>query len=157
MQMPSRPHVAVLLACTLTLPGIADAANAQGAGEPAAAARCSSTGEQQDRHAFNGFVDALLVERNARAAFEEHAAPDLHQHNPAFGANRASTIAQWQKMLDLPGSRFTIQAVAFEGGLGTLRFRGQFVAGQPGALVVAFYRFDYGRIVENWDIFTPEG
>jgi predicted SnoaL-like aldol condensation-catalyzing enzyme len=114
--------------------------------------RCAEPPEQVQRAAFNQFVDTLLIDRNARKAFETHAVAELKQHAAAFGKDRESTIKQFEGLLGRPGSTYTIKAVSFESGLGTIRMHGIMNPGQPGAEVVNFFRFQCGKIVEAWDI-----
>ena len=125
---------------------------ARDAASPAAPTACQASNEQENRRTFNGFIDMLLVERKARQAFENYARSDLVQHNPAFGSNRESTILQYEKMFDMPGSRFSIDAVSTEMGMGIVRFHGVLDPTRPGANVTAFFRMDCGKIVEAWDI-----
>lgn len=123
---------------------------------PLATSQCAEVGERDVRIAFNAFVDTLLIDRDPKRAFESFAADDLKQHSPAFGPSRATTIRQWQSMTQMPEARFTIEQVAIEGGLGTLRFRGKLKPNEPGAQVAVFVRFDCGKIAETWDIFRIE-
>lgn len=117
-------------------------------GAPAA---CAKPAEHEVRRDFNRFVDLLMVERDARKAFETYATPGLVNHNPAFGADRASTIAQWNTMIT-PSSTFSVKGVSIEGGIGVVRFRSYLTPNTRGASVTNYYRFDCGKIVETWDV-----
>lgn len=120
---------------------------------PGPPARCEAPTEQEQRRRFNQFIDKLLIEKKAEEAFNDAAVPDLKQHSPAFGSDRASTVKQFRWMFDHPQAKFVIEAVTLEGDLGSVRFNGVLAPSQPGALVTIFYRFRCGKIVETWDIF----
>ncbi|MBB6254372.1 nuclear transport factor 2 family protein [Nitrospirillum iridis] len=109
---------------------------------------------QESATLFRAFADRLLVHKDARGAYETFAAADMVQRNPPFGATRDSTIAQWEKMTGLPGSRFVIETVAMDGDVGVVHFRGQLKAGEAGAVITQHDRLRCGKIVEEWAEFS---
>jgi len=124
--------------------------------EAATESSCPSQSVQVTRARFREFLDLLLVHKDPRQAFERFAAPDLIQHNAAFGTSRESTIGQWVKTQADPASRFEVLSVLVDGSLGAARFHGIMHGGERGATVAQFVRFSCGRIAEIWDVFQPD-
>lgn len=145
--MASRIRLVTALAA-MTLAGAMLSAESAGA-----ESRCPSPTETQA--AFETFAHRLLTDKDPRGAYEAFAEADLRQRNPPFGADRASTIRQWETMTRLPTSRFEILSVQFKGDVAELRFRGELRPDGGAAEVTQHDRLRCGRIVEEWAEFHP--
>ncbi|MEA1672055.1 hypothetical protein [Nitrospirillum sp. BR 11163] len=134
--------------CVIGILGAGVAAHAAGSDE------CPAGQKVEPATLFQAFADQLLVRKDARGAYETFAAAGMVQRNPPFGATRDSTIVQWEKMTGMPDSRFTIETLAVNDGVGVVRFHGQLKAGEPGAVITQHDRLRCGKIVEEWAEFS---
>jgi predicted SnoaL-like aldol condensation-catalyzing enzyme len=114
---------------------------------------CTAGSPRIDLETFKAFANEVIVQKQPRRAFERLAVEDMVQHASAFGRNRETTIVQWESMTKQPTTHWDIDSLILDGDVGVVSFSGTMNPGTPGVHVTNYYRFQCGKIVENWDKF----
>jgi len=99
-----------------------------------------------------GFL-ALVARGNVDEAWDRHVGPGLVHHHAYFPGDAASLK---QAMLDdaaaNPGKSLTVHRVLRDGDEVAVYSHVRQRADDPGWAVAHIFRFEYGRIVEMWDV-----
>ena len=108
-----------------------------------------------NRAAFEKFVDLLYTRKRVAAAFAFLVADEYRQHNPTIADGPASAVSALTPKFDgSPDARFEVQRILVDGNLAMVHVRAT-RPGNPPAAVADIYRFSDGRIVEHWDVLQP--
>lgn len=120
----------------------------------AAAALPCQSGEAENRALVTRFYTQGLVERQVRAAFEAHVAPDFVEHKPDIAsADRAGAVAFLEGLItDLPQARWDLLRVTGSGDLVAVHGRFTPAPGAPAYAIADFFRVENCRIAEHWDV-----
>ena len=127
------------------------------------AAACSGTetptateeSAPDNRAIVTDFARQFYTERDVRAAFETHVAPDYTQHNPGIADGRAAAVDLLEPMFSQPGRTFTIKQILVDGDMAVIHVHAVPAPGERGASVFDMYRLEDGKIVEHWDAIQP--
>lgn len=100
------------------------------------------------------FYQSGLVERNPRAAFEQHVSPDLVEHKPDVpGGRREDVIRYLEDTIRMaPEGRWEILRTVAEGDLVFLHAKFTPAPGAPAYAIADLFRLENCRIVEHWDV-----
>jgi len=118
-------------------------------------ARAPANETERNRAVVADFARLFYTERNVRAAFERHVAPDYIQHNPAILDGRDAAIAMLEPKFSQPGASFEIKRILVDGDMAMIHLHGRPSPDGLGGAVADIYRLRDGRIVEHWDVLQP--
>jgi predicted SnoaL-like aldol condensation-catalyzing enzyme len=113
------------------------------------------TETERNRAVVTDFARLFYAEKDVKAAFERHVAPDYIQHNPGIADGREAAIAALAPMFANPGARFEVKRILVDGDHAAIHLFGQGDPRTRGAAVADFYRLEDGKIVEHWDVLQP--
>jgi len=108
-----------------------------------------------NRAIVTDFARLFYMEKDVRAAFDRHVAPDYIQHNPGIADGRDAAVAALAPKFSSPGARFEIQRILVDGDMAVIHLRARLTPDSRGLAVVDMYRIKGGRIVEHWDVLQP--
>ena len=105
--------------------------------------------EPTQRKIFDGFINALYIEKNVTNAFNTYIAEDLIEHDPFDAQGRAANAAKLSNIIPFVPS--TVLRHAFENNTGLIHVRVDEEGHRPIALA-DIYRMNGTCIVEHWDV-----
>ena len=105
--------------------------------------------EAHQRAIFDSFINALYIEKDVLAAFDQHIAIDLIEHDPFDAQGRDANAAKLSNIIPYVPS--TVLRHAFENNTGLIHVRVDEEGHRPIALA-DIYRMNGTCIVEHWDV-----
>ena len=120
----------------------------------AAAAATCEPGAATNRAIVEAFYRQALIEKQPRAAFAKHVAPDFVEHKPDIAQPTRDGAAEFLAgiIADLPTARWEVLRVIADGDLVALHARFTPAPGAPAYAIADFFRVKDCRIVEHWDV-----
>lgn len=110
---------------------------------------------ERNRAVVQDFARLFYAEKNVRAAFIAHVAPDYIQHNPGLPDGREAAIAALEPKFSDPKASFEVKRILVDGNHAMIHLHARPEPGARGAAVADLYRLENGRIVEHWDVIQP--
>ena len=110
---------------------------------------------ERNRAVLEDFIELFYRQKDVKAAFERHVAPDYIQHNPGLADGRDAAIAALQPKFASDSFSAVVKLVLVDGDHAAIHLHARAAAGERGAAVVDLYRLEDGRIVEHWDVLQP--
>lgn len=110
---------------------------------------------ERNRAVVQDFARLFYAEKNVRAAFIAHVAPDYIQHNPGLPDGREAAIAALEPKFSDPKASFEVKRILVDGNDAMIHLHARPEPGARGAAVADLYRLENGRIVEHWDVIQP--
>ena len=110
---------------------------------------------ERNRAVIGDFATLFYTQRNVRAAFAMHVAPDYIQHNPGIADGRDAAMVALEPMFAREGARFEVKHILVDGNLAAIHLFGRGDPRTAGAAVADIYRLEDGKIVEHWDVLQP--
>ena len=105
--------------------------------------------EAYQREIFDGFINALYIEKNVTGAFDTYIASNLIEHDPFDAQGRAANAAKLSNIIPFVPS--TVLRHSFDNNVGLIHVR----VDEEGHLPIALadiYRMNGTCIVEHWDV-----
>jgi predicted SnoaL-like aldol condensation-catalyzing enzyme len=97
--------------------------------------------------------EQMIVTGHIRVAYENYVSSDFIHHNPYFKGNRESLlIGMEQNQEKFANKEYKVLRALEDEDLVVIHSRIKLSAEMPEMSVVHIYRFDDGKIVEEWDL-----
>lgn len=110
---------------------------------------------ERNRVLVQDFARLFYTEKQVRAAFLKHVAPDYIQHNPGLPDGREAAITALEPKFSSPGASFDVKRILVDGNHAVIHLHARPQPGARGTAVADIYRLENGRIVEHWDVLQP--
>lgn len=109
---------------------------------------------ENNKQTVRSFLSEVFVGGSVEN-IDAYIGPHYIQHNPHVPDGKQPIIDALSRRGALPSDSIEIKRIIAEDDLVFVHYHAKFFAKPRGAAVVDIFRFEYGKIVEHWDVVQP--